>query len=168
MLNKLLSWIAHNDVMILTWSSISAVYLSFGPIGQNVTVSVTEACARRLGATASVSLRRRERRTLLAGGGRRASRSHTLAASQAFSRMHMLLPEGKNLGTPRYIQVAHQACILYADFSEPHESSMTLSCTHVCRAACSTQSPTVSPVSNEPSCNTQHTQGKHIQTAYIR
>jgi hypothetical protein len=51
---------------------------------------VTEACARRPGAAASVSRRRRERRTLLAGGSRRASRSHTLAASQAFERMHTL------------------------------------------------------------------------------
>jgi hypothetical protein len=41
------------------------------------------------GAAASVSRRRREHRSLLAGGGRRANRSHTLAASQAFERMHM-------------------------------------------------------------------------------
>ncbi len=38
-----------------------------------------------------VSRRRRERRILLSGGGRRASRSHTLAASQAFYA-HALLP----------------------------------------------------------------------------
>ncbi len=62
----------------------------FGPIGQKLTASVTQACAKRPGVAASVSRRRRERRTLLAGGGRRASRSHTLAASQAFERMHML------------------------------------------------------------------------------
>ncbi len=68
----------------------TAVCLSFGPFGQNFTVSVTEACARRPGAAASLSRRRRERRTLFAGGGWRASRSHTLAASQAFERMHML------------------------------------------------------------------------------
>jgi hypothetical protein len=40
------------------------------------------------GTAASVSRRRRERHTLLAGGGRRASRSHTLTASQGFERMH--------------------------------------------------------------------------------
>ncbi len=68
----------------------TSVCLSFGPIGQKFTTSVTEACARRPGAAASVSRGRRERRILLAGGGRRASRSHTLAASQAFERMHML------------------------------------------------------------------------------
>jgi hypothetical protein len=67
----------------------TSVCLSFGPIGQNFTVYVTQACARRPGAAASVSRRRRERRILLAGGGRRASRSHTLAGSQAFERMHM-------------------------------------------------------------------------------
>jgi hypothetical protein len=50
-------------------------------------IFATEACARRPGAAASVSCRRR---TLLAGGGRRASRSHTLAASQAFEYMQML------------------------------------------------------------------------------
>ncbi len=72
------------------WSYITSVCLSFGPIGQNFTASVTEACARRPGTAASVSRRRRERRILLAGGGMRASRSHTLAASQAFERMHML------------------------------------------------------------------------------
>ncbi len=72
----------------------NAVCLSFGPIGQNFTVSVTEACVRRPGAAASVSRRRRERRTLLAGGGRRASRSHTLAASKAFERMRMLFAIG--------------------------------------------------------------------------
>ncbi len=52
--------------------------LCFGPIGQKLTTSVTEACARRPGTAASVSRRRRERR------------SHALAASQAFERMHML------------------------------------------------------------------------------
>ncbi len=62
----------------------------FGTHWTKITVSVTKACARRPGAAASVSRRRRERRTLLAGSGRRASRSHTLAASQAFERMHML------------------------------------------------------------------------------
>jgi hypothetical protein len=53
---------------------------------------VTKACARRPGAAASMEHRRRERRALLAGAaaGRRASRSDTLAASQAFSRMHIL------------------------------------------------------------------------------
>jgi threonine dehydrogenase-like Zn-dependent dehydrogenase len=50
----------------------TVVYLSFGPIGQKTTASVTQARARRLGAAASVSRRRRERR------------SHTLAASQTF------------------------------------------------------------------------------------
>jgi hypothetical protein len=38
--------------------------------------------------------RRSERRILLAGGGGRANRSHTLAASQAFERMHLLLALG--------------------------------------------------------------------------
>ncbi len=71
-----------------------AVSLSFGPIGQDFTTSVTEACARRPGTAASVSRRRRERRILLAGGGRRASRSHTLGASQAFERMHTLSSDG--------------------------------------------------------------------------
>ncbi len=37
------------------------------------------------------------RRTLLAGGGRRASRSHMLAASQAFERMHTLFAIGWTL-----------------------------------------------------------------------
>ncbi len=83
---------------------LCAVYLSFGPIGQSFTVSVTEACARRPGAAASVS---RRRRTLLAGGGRRASRSHTLAASQAFERMHTLFVIGWKLG---YTTVSVKAC----------------------------------------------------------
>ncbi len=73
-----------------TFVVVAAMYLSFGPIGQNFTVSATKACARRPGAAASVSRWRRERHTLLAGGGRRASRSHTLAASQAFECMHTL------------------------------------------------------------------------------
>jgi hypothetical protein len=60
----------------------ATISLSFGPIGQKFTASVTKACARRPGAAASVSRRRCERRILLACGGRRASRSHTLAASQ--------------------------------------------------------------------------------------
>ncbi len=51
---------------------------------------VTKACARRSGAAASMERRQRERRTLLAGAGRRASRSDTLAASQAFECMHIL------------------------------------------------------------------------------
>ncbi len=85
-----------------------AVYLSVGPIGQNFTVSVTEACARRPGAAASVSRRQRERRNLLAGGGRRASRSHTLAASQAFERMHTLsCHRVKHLNALRYVQRNH-------------------------------------------------------------
>ncbi len=50
----------------------------------------TKACARRPGAAASVERRRRERRTLLAVPGRRASRRDKLAASQAFERMHIL------------------------------------------------------------------------------
>jgi hypothetical protein len=80
------------------------VCLSFGPIGQKFTTSVTEACARRPGAAASVSRRRRERHALLAGGGRQASRSHTLAASQALERMHMLFClRVKHLGTRRYM-----------------------------------------------------------------
>ena len=50
---------------------------------------VTKACARRPGEAASAERRRRERRT--AGrGGRRASRSDTLAVSQAFECMHIL------------------------------------------------------------------------------
>ncbi len=72
----------------------TVVCLSFGPIVQNLTISEIEASARRPGAAASVSRRRRERRTLFAGGGTRASRSHTLAASQAFERMRMLFAVG--------------------------------------------------------------------------
>ncbi len=63
----------------------TAVCLSFGPIGQNFTASVTEACARRPGAAASVSRRRRERRILLAGGGRRASRCTRLRQAKPLS-----------------------------------------------------------------------------------
>jgi hypothetical protein len=61
--------VAFNSDSIALTGCITAVSLSLGPIGQNFTVSVTEACARRPGAAASVSRRRRERRTLLAGGG---------------------------------------------------------------------------------------------------
>ncbi len=83
--------------------------LSFGPIGQTFTVSETQACARRPGTGASVSRWRRERRILLAGGGRRASRSHTRAASQAFEHMHVLFCRRvKHLGTRRYIKHATQ------------------------------------------------------------
>ncbi len=78
------------------------VCLSFGSIGQNCASSVTKACVRRPGAAASVSRRRREHRILLAGGSRRTSRSHTLAASQAFERMRTLFAIGENFGTPRY------------------------------------------------------------------
>ncbi len=65
-------------------------------------------CAQRPGAAASVSRRRRERRTLLAGGGR-ASRSHTLAASQAFERtlwsqkQYFFVQWVHNLGIQRYL-----------------------------------------------------------------
>jgi hypothetical protein len=71
-------------------NNITVMSLSFHPIRQNATVSVTEACTRRPGAAASMSDRRRECRTLLASGGRRASRSHTLAASHAFELMQTL------------------------------------------------------------------------------
>ncbi len=43
--------------------AVTIVCLSFGPIGQRFTTSVTEACARWPGAAASVSRRRRERRS---------------------------------------------------------------------------------------------------------
>jgi hypothetical protein len=80
----------------------TAIPLRFGPIGQNFAASVTEACARRPGAAVSVSCRRLERRILLAGGGRRASRSNTLATRQAFERMRTLSALGPKL---RYIAV---------------------------------------------------------------
>jgi hypothetical protein len=78
-------------VSLCEFRRLYPVYLNFGPIGQSLTTPVTQACARR-----------RERRTLLAGGGRRASRSHTLAASQVFERMHTLCCRRlKHLGTQR-------------------------------------------------------------------
>ncbi len=49
------------------------------------------ACAKRLGAAARGERRRRERWALLAVRGRRASRSDTRAASQAFERVHNAL-----------------------------------------------------------------------------
>ncbi len=64
--------------------------VSVGPIRQNYTTSVTQVREKAWRSRKRVARRRRERHTLLAGGGRRASRSHTLAASQAFERMHML------------------------------------------------------------------------------
>ncbi len=93
-----------------TCARVSAVYLSFGPIKQSFTVSVTEARARRPCAAASVSRRRRERRTLLAGGGMRARRSHTLMTSQAFACMRFLLL-GENLETQRYLYPSVAWCV---------------------------------------------------------
>ncbi len=63
----------------------TAVCLRFRPIRLKFTTSVTKACAQSPGAAASVSRRRRERHTLLAGGSRRASCSHTLAATRPLS-----------------------------------------------------------------------------------
>ena len=67
-------------------SASTVGYLSFGPIDKIFMFSVTLACARRTGAAACV-----ERRALLAVRGRRASRSGTRAASQAFECMHSTL-----------------------------------------------------------------------------
>ncbi len=53
-------------------------YLSFGPIERYIMFFVTSACSRRTGAAARVERRR-------------ASRSDTRAASQAFERMHNTL-----------------------------------------------------------------------------
>jgi hypothetical protein len=60
------------------------VYLSYGPIGQQFYCFCDTSVREK-------AWRSRERRTLLAGGGTRASRSRTLAASQAFECMHMFV-----------------------------------------------------------------------------
>ncbi len=51
---------------------------------------VTKACARRPGAVASVEREATRAPHPACRGGRRANRSDTLAASQAFERMHIL------------------------------------------------------------------------------
>jgi hypothetical protein len=57
------------SLVVLLWCHpVIGACLRFGPIRLNFTTSVTQACARRPGAAASVSRRRRERRTLHACG----------------------------------------------------------------------------------------------------
>ncbi len=96
----------------------TTVYLSAGPIRQNDTVSVTETCAIRPDAAASVSRRRRERRSLLAVSGRHASRSHTLAAKQPLSACICILSDGSKTkvhrSTRRYQLVAIHALVPHA------------------------------------------------------
>ncbi len=75
------------------------MHLRVRPVGQSLTTSVTEACARGPGAATSVPRRRRTRRTLLARGGMRAGRSHKLLASHAIVRVHKSLPQRERLGT---------------------------------------------------------------------
>jgi hypothetical protein len=77
-------------VMLLETCARKAEYDIASLFMASVYCVVTKACARRPGAAASVERRRRERRSLLAVRGRRASRSDTLATSQAFERMHIL------------------------------------------------------------------------------
>ncbi len=76
---------AASSSMLMSPSSVgagspagTAVCLSFGPIEKYFMFSVTLACARRTGAAVRVERRR-------------ASRSDTRAASQAFERMHNTL-----------------------------------------------------------------------------
>ncbi len=62
--------------------------LVLDPLKKYFKFFVTSACARRTGAAARVERRRREPCALLAVRGRRASRSDTRVARQAFERMH--------------------------------------------------------------------------------
>ncbi len=101
-------------------------YLSFGPIEKYFMFVATSACARRTGAAARMEQRRRERLALLAVRGRRASRSDTRAACQAFQRMHNTRAMGPKLRYPAVRQfiktTSAQIHIWYVHFELNHAS----------------------------------------------